>query len=306
MTHVIAIGNFDGVHRGHQAILAAAREAAGAGTVTALTFWPHPLAVLRPDAAPDLLCDIEERIGLLHRYGADDVSIVEFTPGVAALTPEQFVDQVLVPLRPTAVVVGENFRFGVGARADGVRMAELAGARFSVDVRPMLGEDGPVSSSRIRTALLAGDPTAAGQMLGRWFRYAGIVILGDQRGRALGFPTANLAVPPGKACPADGVYAGYLSAGPDRWPAAISVGTNPTFDAVRRRVEAYALDETTLKLYGERVTVDFVAHVRTQRRFASKEELIEAMTADVATTRRLLAAADTPGANAGAPFGVPH
>ena len=289
MSKVVAIGNFDGVHRGHQAILRAARDQAGTGEVVAVTFWPHPIAVLRPHLAPPLLTDITDRVALLHAAGADDVSIVEFTPRVGAWDPEQFLEKVLLPLDPAAVVVGENFRFGAGATADGNQMRALAGGRFAVTVLPMLGDDGPVSSTRIRAAISAGDPVAAAHMLGRWFRYSGLVVLGDQRGRRLGYPTANLTVPPDRVCPADGVYAGYLVTATDRYPAAISVGTNPTFDSPTRRVEAYALDRTDLRLYGERVGVDFVAALRPMLRFDSLAQLVDQMAADVAATRLALA-----------------
>jgi len=293
MSKVIAIGNFDGVHRGHQAILGAARRMAGdSGTVVALTFWPHPVTVLQPDTPLPLLCDIEDRVSLLRSYGADEVSIVEFTRAVAAWSPVEFIEKILGPLGPTAVVVGENFRFGAGAKADGRQMAALVGEDFGVCVLPMLCDGGPVSSSRIRAAIAAGDPRLAGQMLGRWFRYSGIVMLGDQRGRTLGFPTANLAVPPTKACVADGVYAGYLSHGGARWPAAISVGTNPTFDGLVRRVEAHGIDAPDLKLYGDKVGVDFVAHLRGQTRFDSREALVAQMRADVAAVRAAVADAD--------------
>ena len=289
MNKVVAIGNFDGVHLGHQAILTTARKLAGpAGTVVAVTFWPHPVSVLTPKKAPALLCEIEDRVTLLKHFGADEVSIVEFTKTLGSWTPEQFVERVVCPLEPTAVVVGQNFRFGHGARADASTLGELAGGRFEVCVLDMFCDGGPVSSSRIRAALDDGDPELAAEMLGRPFRYSGIVVLGDQRGRTLGFPTANLAVPPQHACPSDGVYAGYLTCWNHTWPAAISVGTNPTFDGVGRRVEANALDRTDLKLYGERVGVDFVAKLRDQVHFASKEELTDQLRHDVAQTAVIL------------------
>jgi len=289
MSRAVAIGNFDGVHRGHQAILAAARQEAGDGTVVAVTFWPHPLAVLQPKRAPALLCEIPDRVSLLKSAGADEVSIVEFTTSLSSWTPDQFVEKVLYSLKPTAVVVGQNFRFGKGAKADGQVMRDLAQSRFDVTVLPMLCDEGPVSSSRIRAALDQGDPCLAAKMLGRWFRYSGIVILGDQRGHGLGFPTANITVPPQYACPADGVYAGYLNSGDETWPAAISVGTNPTFDGIQRRVEAYALDRSDLRLYGTRVGVDFVALLRGQQRFESSAALVHQLRADVAATRAILA-----------------
>ena len=289
MNKVVAVGNFDGVHRGHQAILAAARDMAGPmGTVIAVTFWPHPLSVLQPGKAPPLLCEIEDRVSLLRSAGADEVSIVEFTPALGAWSPAQFVERVLCPLDPAVVVVGQNFRFGAGASADGNRMRELAEGRFDVRVLDMICDGGPVSSSRIRSALAEGDPESAEKMLGRWFRYSGIVVLGDQRGRALGFPTANLTVPPMRACPADGVYAGYLVCEDQTWPAAVSVGVNPTFDGVQRRVEAHALDRTDLKLYGARVGVDFVTRLRGQIHFSSKDELVDHLSRDVDATRLIL------------------
>ena len=291
MNKVIAVGNFDGVHRGHQAILGMARQIAGDGAVVALTFWPHPISVLRTKATPLLICDIADRVELLHQAGADDVSIVEFTEVVGSWSPEQFVEKVLWPLRPSAVVVGQNFRFGAGATADGDQMRRLAQGRFDVNVLPMLcdsGDGGPVSSSRVRAAVADGDPEQAGQMLGRWFRYSGLVMLGDQRGRTLGFPTANLAVQPGYACLADGVYAGYLVHGATRYPAAISVGSNPTFEGSARHVEAHAIGRDDLRLYGERIGVDFVARLRGQMRFDSREALIDQMTTDVASTERIL------------------
>lgn len=286
----LAVGNFDGVHRGHQAIIAAARQAAGpAGTVVAVTFWPHPIAVLRPGQAPDLVTDLADRIALLHRAGADDVTIVDFTPAVAAWTAAQFVDRVIRPLGPSVVLVGQNFRFGAGAAADGATMANLAAGDFVVKRLPLLADGGFVSTSRIRHGLVAGDVAVVTRLLGRTFRYSGLVVLGDQRGRALGFPTANLVVPPGSGCFADGVYAGFLHHAGQRWPAAISVGTNPTFDGVQRRVEAHAIGRDDLALYGERVGVEFVARLRGQVRFESRQALIDQMTADVGATLSCLA-----------------
>jgi len=285
----LAIGNFDGVHRGHQAIIAAARATAGSGgTVVAVTFWPHPIAVLRPDQAPDLVTDLADRIDLLHQVGADDVTIVDFS-NVMAWSAARFVDRVIRPLQPTAVVVGENFRFGAGASADGEQLRGLAGDDFQVVVLPLLADDGPVSTSRIRQGLVDGDVGLVTRLLGRHFQYSGLVVLGDQRGRELGFPTANLVVPAGLACFADGVYAGYLIHGDQRWPAAISVGTNPTFDGSQRRVEAHAIGRTDLALYGERVGVEFVERLRGQIRFDSRQGLIDQMTADVAATAECLA-----------------
>jgi riboflavin kinase/FMN adenylyltransferase len=293
---VIAIGNFDGVHRGHQAILQAARDAAAGRPVVAVTFWPHPIAILRTGQAPALLTELPDRINLLKQAGADQVRVVEFTRQIATWSAQHFIESVLVPLNPRVVVVGQNFRFGHEATADGHTMAELSGGAFTVAVQPMLSDVAPLSSSRIRLALYDGDPARAAWMLGRWFRFSGIVIQGDQRGRLLGFPTANLTVPSSNACPQDGVYAGYLNApdgagGERRWPAAISVGSNPTFDGLQRRVEAHALDQSDLDLYGVRVGVEFVDRIRSVRRFADRYALIGQLKQDMAATKRILQAA---------------
>lgn len=290
---VVAIGNFDGVHRGHQSVLQAARQIAGDATVSALTFWPHPLSVLNPSQVPPLLSGITDRVELLRQAGANEVLIVEFTDTVGSWSPEQFVERVLDSLQADAVVVGQNFHFGAGARADGHQMRELAQGRFDVTVLDMLCDDGPVSSSRIRAAVRNGDPKLAAQMLGRWFCYSGLVILGDQRGRMLGFPTANLAETPGGACFADAVYAGYLTHAENRWPAAISVGSNPTFSGQRRHVEAHAIGHDDLNLYGARVGVEFVARLRDQTRFDSREALIDQLKSDVEATQRVLAESDS-------------
>ncbi|MDR1450645.1 MAG: bifunctional riboflavin kinase/FAD synthetase [Propionibacteriaceae bacterium] len=291
----IAIGNFDGVHRGHQAIIQAAAEAAAGRPVVAITFWPHPIAVLSPDKAPALLTELPDRIELLKKAGADQVRVVEFTRQIAVWPPQRFVESVLLPLRPSVVVVGENFRFGHKAAGDGRTLAELSLGAFEVKVLPMLSDVAPLSSSRIRLALYDGDPARAAWMLGRWFRYSGIVVQGDQRGRLLGFPTANLTVPPAYACPQDGVYAGYLTVpGPGaarRWPAAVSVGSNPTFDGRQRRVEAHAIGQKDLDLYGVRVGVEFVERIRAVRRFADRSALTRQLGEDIDTAKRLLAKA---------------
>ncbi len=290
---VVAIGNFDGVHVGHREVLRRAQAQAPDLPLVAVTFWPHPMTVLRPDAAPELLCDLPARIDLLKRAGARQVRVVEFTERVARWSPEQFVEQVLVPLHPCVVVVGENFAFGHRAAGDVTTLRELAAGRFRVVALPLVSDDAAFSSSRVRRELAAGDVEAAAEVLGRPFRFSGIVVMGDQRGRTLGFPTANLTVPRGHACPADGVYAGWLTRldDPDaeRWPAAVSVGTNPTFDGAERRVESYVLDRDDLDLYGAPVGVDFVARLRGQVRFTSRDDLVRQLDQDVADTRRVLA-----------------
>ena len=302
---VVVIGNFDGVHPGHQAVLAEARSREPGLPLVVVTFWPHPVSVLRPEVGPMLLTSLEERIELLTRAGADRVEVVTFTREFATWPPERFVAEVVAPLHPARVVVGANFRFGHRASGDVALLTELAAGRFVVEgITLVRYGDEETCSTLIRQALAAGDVAHAAEHLGRPFSFRGVVAHGDRRGRELGFPTANLPVPPNLACPADGVYAGWLTrrdhlgahgeplpegAEPERWPAAISVGTNPTFDGIDRRVESYVLDRDDLELYDAPVTVEFAALIRGQIRFTSIDELIDQMNTDVADTRRLLA-----------------
>ena len=300
---VITIGNFDGVHRGHQEVLAHAKARAaelGGLPVVALTFDPHPMAVLRPDRAPAMLSEPEERAGLLTKHGADAVLILPFTKDVAGWSPEEFIDRVLVgTLHAKAVVVGENFRFGHKA-AGHVDTLVAAGAKngFQVEGLSLAGDAQPWSSTYIRERIAEGDVEAAAEALGRPLRVTGVVVEGDKRGRELGFPTANIPADSKAAIPLDGVYAGWLTvlepaphspSYDEPLPAAISVGSNPTFDGVDRRVESYVLDRDDLELYGARIAVDFVARLRgSQIRFDSIDELLVQMKADVDGARRIL------------------
>lgn len=288
---VVVIGNFDGVHLGHRRVLAEATRDVDHPLIV-LTFWPHPVTVLRPAAAPKLLSDLRTRIDLLKEAGAHEVRVIRFTPDVAAMTPAQFVDRFIAPLHPVRVVVGQNFRFGHRAAGDVSTLAELGAGRFEVVPLQLETINHEVTCSTcIRELLAAGDVAGASQHLTRPFRFRGVVVVGDQRGRDLGFPTANLTVPPEMAVPADGVYAGWLTNLDEHgrpMPAAISVGTNPTFDGADRRVESYVLDRTDLELYGVEVAVDFVQRLRGQVRFTGIDALIEQMHADVDATRRCL------------------
>ncbi|SEQ14080.1 bifunctional riboflavin kinase/FAD synthetase [Microlunatus flavus] len=290
---VVVIGNFDGVHRGHAELLRDAQAAEPGAPLVVVTFWPHPMSVVRPDQAPPLLCTLERRTELLREHGASDVVVVEFTPEVASWSPARFVDEVLRPLHPARVVVGENFRFGFRAAGTVETLAALAGDDFAVTSVPLLTDGSqPSSSTLIRQAVAEGDLGRVRELSDHAFRFSGVVVKGDQRGRELGFPTANVAVPPGMAVPADGVYAGWVTRldEPDapRWPAAISVGTNPTFDGLERRVEAYVLDRTDLELYGVPIAVDFYARLRGQVKYAGVEALIVQMHSDVEHARQVL------------------
>jgi riboflavin kinase / FMN adenylyltransferase len=293
---VVVIGNFDGVHRGHVELIHLARESEPGARVVAVTFWPHPMSVVRPDQAPLLLTTLERRKELLGNAGVDDIVVVHFTPEVASWSPAQFVDAVIRPLHPARIVVGENFRFGFRASGDVSTLAELGAGEFKVQAVTLV-TDGtqPSSSTLIRHAVAEGDFGRVRELSDNVFRFSGVVVRGDHRGRELGFPTANVPVPLGIAVPADGVYAGWVTRldvhSAPRWPAAISVGTNPTFDGVERRVEAYVLDRDDLELYDVEIAIDFYARLRGQVKYAGKEALIRQMHTDVEEARHLLHAA---------------
>jgi riboflavin kinase/FMN adenylyltransferase len=293
---VVTIGVFDGVHRGHQRIVAQAAAAAAAAKrpVVVVTFDPHPDEVVRPGSHPPFLCTARRRAELLGGLGADAVCVLPFTQEFSRLSPDEFVRAVLVDrLHAAEVVVGEDFRFGHRATGDVALLAQLGEKYdFTAEGVPLLADNGVrISSSGIRQQLAAGDVEGAARDLGRPHRVEGVVVRGQQRGRGLGFPTANLETLPHTAIPADGIYAGWLtSLGPSgqelqRWPAAISVGTNPTFDGQERSVEAYALDRDDLDLYGVHVAVDFVTRLRGMERFGSVEALVAQMHRDVDVAR---------------------
>lgn len=292
---VVVIGNFDGVHRGHRRVIDRAREVADERglTLVAVTFDPHPMAVLRPEHAPTMLTTVEERAALLGQAGVDEVLALPFDLEVAGWSPEHFIDTVLVDrLRAAVVVVGANFRFGSKAAGD-VTLLREAGATRDFEAEGIALDAGPMvwSSTYVRTCLATGDVAGAAEALGRPFAVRGVVVEGDRRGRDLGFPTANVPTSGLAAAPADGVYAGWLTRldTGERFPAAISVGTNPTFDGHReRRVESYVLDRDDLELYGVEVEVAFVDRLRGMVAFDSVDALVEQMAGDVDRARALL------------------
>ena len=298
---VVTVGNFDGVHLGHQQVVRRAREVAAevdVPRVVAVTFDPHPFAVLRPEHAPPTLTTIETRVDLLGEAGVDAVLVLPFTREVAGWPPEHFVREIIVDaLHARAVVVGANFRFGHKAAGDVATLRELGEVHdFATEGIALDGGPQVWYSTYIRNCLSAGDVDGAAEALGRPFTVRGTVVEGDKRGRGLGFPTANVPASGMQAAPADGVYAGWLrrlDTG-EVFPAAISVGTNPTFEGEReRRVESYVLDRDDLELYGVEVEVSFVNRIRGMMRFESVDDLVETMHEDVRRTRTALEAQAT-------------
>jgi len=294
---VVSIGNFDGVHLGHAHVLREARASAerlDIDTVVAVTFDPHPMAVLRPEHAPPTLTSIRTRARLLEAAGVDAILVIGFDREIASWSPLEFIDRVLVgTLHARAVVVGSNFRFGAKAAGE---VATLVGAGATRDFEtvgvPLDGGPQVWSSTYVRQCLATGDVAGAAEALGRPFTVRGTVVEGDKRGREMGYPTANVPIPPVDAAPADGVYAGRLTRldTGETYPAAISVGTNPTFDGERdRRVESYVLDRDDLELYGVEVEVAFVDRLRGMVKFEGMDALIETMHDDVRRARQLLA-----------------
>ena len=297
---VVTIGVFDGVHRGHQRIVGRAAQVGEQRglPVVAITFDPHPDEVTRPGSHPPFLCSARRRAELLGGLGVDAVCVLPFTLEFSRLAPDDFVRTVLVErMHAAVVVVGEDFRFGHKAAGDVQLLAKLGEKyEFTTEGMPLLVADGTtLSSTSIRQMLAEGDVAAAAKALGRPHRVEGVVVRGHQRGRALGFPTANLETPPHTAIPADGIYAGWLASLDDegrdvqRWPAAISIGTNPTFGEGEQSVEAYALDRTDLDLYGMHAAIDFAARLRGTLRFDSVDALVEQMHRDVDQARELTA-----------------
>jgi len=293
---VVAVGNFDGVHLGHQHVVARAREIADERglRVVVVTFDPHPMAVLRPEHAPVTLTRLDQRAELLTAAGAHAVLALPFDVDMASWPPDEFAQRVLVEaLHAAAVVVGKNFTYGHRAAGDLACLAEFGATHdFAVEGIPLDGGPQVWSSTYVRTCLAAGDVAGAAEALGRPYAVRGTVVRGEQRGRELGFPTANVPTDHLTAVPEDGVYGGWLTRRDtgETWPAAISVGTNPTFDGViGRRVESYVIDRVGLELYGVEVDVAFAERLRGMVAFDSVEALITQMHADVDHVREALA-----------------
>ncbi len=290
---VLTLGNFDGVHRGHQALIAeAARQARTlGGPAVAVTFDPHPLQLLRPAAFQPLLTTIEHRAELLHAAGADHVLILQTTPALLQLSARDFFVRVIQhDLQARALVEGYNFAFGKGREGTTEVLRELcAAAHLPLTLVPpqeVLGK--PASSSRVRAEILAGRLDIVQALLGRPYRIAGTVVAGQQRGARLGFPTANLDGAR-TLIPGNGVYAVRAMHGDKAWPAAANVGPNPTFGEDARKVEVHLIDFAG-DLYAQELAVDFVAKIRDVQSFASVPELIAQVRADVEWARAVLVA----------------
>ncbi|WP_346959805.1 bifunctional riboflavin kinase/FAD synthetase [uncultured Arthrobacter sp.] len=312
---VVTFGNFDGVHRGHQQVLSQLIRTArlNHARAVAITFDPHPAQVHRPESAPELIMGLEDKLVALGEVGLDAVLVMKYSLELASLTPEEFVSSVLVDaLKASHVVIGHDARFGRGNSGDLDTMKELGEKLgFEVQVISEFGSEGyPVhrsddaddggagdrrcSSTWVREALREGDVATAAAVLGRPHRMRGEVVHGAARGRDLGFPTANLSSDASGYIPADGIYAGWLvdQAG-TRWPAAISVGSNPTFDGVSRQVEAHVIDRPEeavedFDLYGQTVVVEFVARLRGMVAYRGPEALVEQMRLDVVQAHDIL------------------
>lgn len=304
---VATFGNFDGVHRGHQTIIAAVITAARRHHVpaVAVTFEPHPVTVFHPERQTELIAPGRLRDEILASTGLDGLLVLHFDEEFAQQTAREYITRTFAEgLQVRALVVGADTRgFGRGYSGDVALLHELgAELGFEVIVIDDVGEGERWSSSAVRRHLAAGEVAQAATILGRPHRLVGEVVHGDHRGRELGYPTANMSAESLGLIPADGVYAGWLTrvdrerSDPERTlPAAVSVGTNPTFEGRRaRRVESYVLDRTDLDLYGETVMVEFVERIRPTIRFDSVKALLEAMSGDVEACREILTAAIVP------------
>jgi len=290
-SNVVLIGVFDGVHKGHQELLNRAKAIADGRQIIALTFDPHPTTVFAPDRAPTMLTTLADRVELLKIHGADQVAVIKFNEKFAMMSPEDFVKTVLVDqLHASTVIVGKNFTYGhkAAGNVDSLIKSALV-HNFTVDAQELNADESEViSSTRVRKLVIEGDVEDARLLLGRPHRLDGVVVHGEKRGREIGYPTANLGKIDGQTIPADGVYAGWLTVGINFWPAAISIGTNPTFAGERgRQVEAYALDQEGLDLYDKNASIEFGWRLRPTLKFDGLEPLLAQMKIDCDQARKL-------------------
>jgi len=285
---VLALGIFDGVHAGHQQIIKTAKHL---GEVTVMTFDPHPTSVVAPERTPSQLISVKDRIELLKQVGATHVEVVNFNRDFSLLSPDQFIEDVLLGrFKAEHVVIGENFNFGFKAQGSPKYLSEVGPKYgFGVSIVKLQEERGStISSTRIRSLIIDGEIERANELLTRRFYLKGPVVHGEKRGREIGYPTANLGLSPLATVPADGVYAGWLSVGTNQWAAAISIGTNPTFPGVRgRQVEAYAIDQVGLDLYDQEAKIEFGFRLRDTLKFDGLAPLLEQMKKDCDQAREL-------------------
>ena len=285
---VLAVGIFDGVHAGHQQIITTAKHL---GEVTVMTFDPHPTSVVAPERTPSQLISVKDRIELLKQSGATHVEVVNFNKDFSQLSPDQFIEDILLGrFKAEHVVIGENFNFGFKAQGSPKYLSEVGPKYgFGVSIVKLQEERGStISSTRIRNLIIDGEIERANELLTRRFYLKGPVVHGEKRGREIGYPTANLGLAPLATIPADGVYAGWLSVGESRWAAAISIGTNPTFPGVRgRQVEAYAIDQVGLDLYDQEAKIEFGFRLRDTLKFDGLAPLLEQMKKDCDQAREL-------------------
>ena len=289
-SNVVVIGVFDGVHKGHQQLLNRAKEIADGRPIVALTFDPHPTTVFAPDKAPTMLTTLADRVELLKIHNADQVAVMKFNEKFAAMSPDDFVSTVLVnQLHASTVIVGKNFTYGHKAAGNVDSLIESGlQHNFTVDAQELKADTEVISSSRIRKLVVEGKVEEARELLSRPHRLDGVVVHGEKRGREIGYPTANLGKIEGQTIPADGVYAGWLTVGINFWPAAISIGTNPTFEGERgRQVEAYALDQEGLELYDKNASIEFGWYLRPTLKFDGLDELLVQMKKDCEKAREL-------------------
>lgn len=279
MGNAVLIGIFDGVHQGHQELIKTAKNH---GKVSALTFYPHPTSIFAPERTPMQLLPLEDRVSLLKAAGADDVVVIDFDPEFAKLSPDEFIQKILLDqLKADHVIVGENFTFGHKAAGTARYLQEVSHGFKTTIVKLEENRGTPVSSTRIRNLIIDGDIERANDLLTRPHYLVGPVVHGEKRGREIGYPTANLGLESLACIPADGVYAGWLTVGSNTWQAAISIGTNPTFPGVRgRQVEAYAIGETGLELYDQKAKLEFGFRLRDTLKFDSLEALLVQMKSD--------------------------
>jgi riboflavin kinase / FMN adenylyltransferase len=285
------IGSFDGLHRGHLALLKpliAGARAAGATSVL-VTFEPHPRCVVDPDHCPPNLTTLDEKTWLLDQLGLDHVVVIPFTPQLAALSPAAFMQRLLRGMQLRRIVIGEDHRFGHGRRGDPGFLRRFGVKHgFTVEVAPtQVRGRAPISSSRIRRLLLLGQVRAAAQLLGRDYFMRSVVEHGVQRGRQLGFPTANLRIAPNKLLPANGIYAVRVELADKTHAGALSLGFRPTFGGNSLTVEVFILDFDA-DLYDQLLTVWFVQRLRAEKRFALVASLQQQITRDVENARRIL------------------